>query len=145
MAELFFEVYAPKKGDLIPALDVEDEYVDALKNGHATAIELVNQIVDLGYIVKEKIGRFPFLYIRDDIVNSLGNPNQFSDFPLWIANYDFPSTPKIPYPWIDYVMWQYSSAGTLPGVPPSTPNQPGEVDFNFLDGDESELANLTIS
>lgn len=34
---------------------------------------------------------------------------------LWIANYQVPR-PTIPEPWKDYVLWQYTSDGGVPGV-----------------------------
>lgn len=34
----------------------------------------------------------------------------FKDYPLWIANYDV-SSPAIPSPWTQYVLWQYTDKG----------------------------------
>jgi lysozyme len=144
MADLFFSVYAPKSGDLIPALDVEDEYVNAMQGGHATRAQLVAQIVAFGAMVEQKIGRKPLIYIRADITDALGNPADFAAFPLWLANYNYPAPPRIPKPWAAFTLWQYSQSGEWPGVPPASPGQPGHVDFDFLNGGPDALAALQI-
>jgi lysozyme len=143
MAKLFFSVYAPAKGDLIPSLDIEDEYVKCIAAGRQTSAQLVQQILDFGGIVEKKIGRKPFIYTRTDITNALGNPGAFEEYPLWIANYNNPPTPILPQPWNDYAFWQYSQSGSWPGFP-STPGNHNDVDFNYLNGDPSQLANYLI-
>jgi len=141
MAALFFSVYKPAKGDLIPSLDIEDEYVAAINGGHKSASDLVKQILAFGSIIEKEVGRKPLIYIRSDITDALGNPPEFSDYPLWIANYNNPSTPGIPTPWEAYTFWQYSPSGRWPGFPFNSKN---DVDLDYLNGDPSKLAGLLI-
>ena len=134
MADLFFEVYDPAGGDLLPTMDIEDEYVRAIGNGIKSKSELVNQILQFGEIIKTRVGKNPFIYIRKDIAELLGSPAEFEGFPLWIANYNNPTVPPLPKPWPTYTLWQYSEKGQWPGVPESSPGRPGVIDFNYLNG-----------
>ena len=43
-------------------------------------------------------------------MQTIGNPPQFADYPLWIASYQA-NSPMIPKPWTSYVLWQ-NSGGT---------------------------------
>lgn len=136
MAELFFSVYTPAAGDLPPVLDVEDEYVRALASGHA-ADELAAQIADFATLIKARVRAAPFIYIRADITDALGNPASFADFPVWLAAYGVPM-PRVPRPWTRWNMWQYSSSGTWPGIPSSN------VDFNHFSGTLADLDALRL-
>ncbi|MGD0867230.1 MAG: GH25 family lysozyme [Rhizomicrobium sp.] len=138
MANWFFSVYTPSKGDLIPSLDIEDEYVKAISNGTKTQAELVNQIVAFGALVEAKIGRKPFIYTRKDITEALGSPAAFSAYPFWIANYNNPPSPPLPKPWTNYDFWQYSESGRWSGFGTT------DVDFDYLNGDPTKLAAYTI-
>ncbi len=122
MADLFFSVYTPQKGDLIPSLDVEDEYVHAMTSGKKTRKELVGQILEFGDIVGSKIGRAPFIYIRKDITDALGNPPEFENYPLWIANYNTSATPPLPKPWNAMRSGSTRRAEAGPASPRRPPN-----------------------
>lgn len=137
MADLFLSVYHPSKGDLLPTLDVEDEYVHAIQSGTKTRAQLVAQIVEFGKILVTATGHQPFLYIRKDIADFLGNPPEFAAFPLWLANYNHPPTPPVPKPWTGYTLWQYSEQGHLAGVP-------GNCDLDYLNGPPALLDSLLI-
>jgi len=61
----------------------------------------------------------------------------FGDYPLWVANYGV-SKPKLPASWERYVIWQYSEAGSVPGIKKT-------VDLNALAGTFADLkSNCTI-
>lgn len=138
MADWFFTVYTPTKGDLIPSLDVEDEYVRSIAQGKKTRVQLVDQILEFASLVEAKIVRKPLIYIRSDITQALGNPAAFEQYPLWIAQYTAaPTVPDIPKPWNDYALWQYSESGKWTGIP-------GDTDLNFMNGDSTQIANYTI-
>jgi GH25 family lysozyme M1 (1,4-beta-N-acetylmuramidase) len=60
---------------------------------------------------KSLCGEYCILYTYPYFMQSINNPASFAKYKLWIASYA--ATPTIPTPWQDYVMWQYSSHGTL--------------------------------
>lgn len=63
------------------------------------------------------LGKNPCIYTYPDWANNVHFSSDFTNYPLWIASYQ--SSPAIPSPWNDWVLWQ-ASGGTdhLPnGVP----------------------------
>jgi GH25 family lysozyme M1 (1,4-beta-N-acetylmuramidase) len=66
------------------------------------------------------LGKPPVIYSYPNYIQTLGNPAQYGNYPLWIASYQA-NAPYIPLPWKNkgFVLWQ-NSGGTekLPnGVP----------------------------
>lgn len=115
-ARHFLAIAKPKAGDLIPALDLEvSDGVSA--SGIQTWIRGFNQVV------WQATGHQPFLYTYPAFWRgNVANTHQFSDMPLWIANYGV-SRPDVPGGWSSYAIWQFTSSGYLRGVP-------GRVDRN---------------
>lgn len=77
--------------DLPPAIDCEDQegvsastYVYALK-GLLTALQ-------------KQIKCTPLIYVSPAFWQNLGSPD-FTEYPLWVANYTSASEPEIPAPW----------------------------------------------
>jgi GH25 family lysozyme M1 (1,4-beta-N-acetylmuramidase) len=124
------------KGDLPPAVDVEDNphfdgpwdrannaaYLDALQRWIAK--------------VRSETGAAPMLYTRAGFWAELDNPAGFADCPLWVANYGV-KKPSLPEGWPNYTVWQYSESGAVPGIA-------GEVDLNSFAGTMTELQALTL-
>jgi len=139
MANEFFAHYTPQHGDLPPSLDIESEYLDSMNNKVCMAQQNVQQILDFAGLVSEKIwGAKPLIYIRGDICAALGSPQQFSSYPLWLAEYDIPA-PTIPKPWAGYTFWQYSETGDREGFPVST-----NCDLDWFNGSTATLRNLFV-
>src|SRR5271165_2738276 len=73
-----------------------------------------NQIVEwtLTYLQEyERLsGKKIPIYTYPNFMQTIGNPTQFADYPLWIASYQA-NSPMIPKPWNSYVLWQ-NSGGT---------------------------------
>jgi lysozyme len=139
MADEFFAHYVPQHGDLPPSLDVEDEYLQSISSGKCTAQQNVQQILDFAALVSAKIwGAKPLIYIRDDICEALGSPQQFKPYPLWIVEYDVPE-PKIPVPWASYTFWQYNDCDNRAGFP-----VPNNCDVDWFNGPAANLKNLFI-
>ena len=63
--------------------------------------------------------------------DSVGNPTNNLNCPLWIAAYGV-SSPMVPPAWPYWTFWQYSDTGSVPGVG-------GNVDLDYFNG---SLANL---
>ena len=128
-AELFLEKLGPfQEGDLPPMLDVEDS--NGLTGPQIAAA--VRQWLDH---VEPRVGRTPIIYTgfyfwRD----SVGGPD-FSDHPLWIANYSA-TCPLVPPHWTRWAFHQYSSTATIPGITANT------VDVNRFNGTLADLKAL---
>jgi GH25 family lysozyme M1 (1,4-beta-N-acetylmuramidase) len=58
-------------------------------------------------------GRKPMIYTYPDFCANVKFTSDFTQYPLWIASYE--STPAIPAPWTNYVLWQ-KGQGPLPGT-----------------------------
>lgn len=65
-------------------------------------------------------GKVPVLYSYPYFIKAIKPPQDFANYPLWIASYQ--NTPAIPAPWTDWVMWQNTGGGgKLPnGAPVDT-------------------------
>lgn len=72
--------------------------------------------------VKSKWGITPVIYSSVNYWSQLGNPAGFSQYPLWLANYN-PGMPGVPGGWNEWAIWQYSESGSVSGVS-------GAVDMN---------------
>ncbi|TFW36151.1 alkaline phosphatase family protein [Massilia horti] len=125
------------KGDLPPALDVEDNpqfdgpWNAANNDAYLTALRY--WIDD----VRKKTGdAAPVLYTRASFWQQLGNPDGYNDCPLWIAHYT-EKNPRLPRGWQDYKLWQYSESGRVPGI--AVP-----VDLNSFPGTMAELRALML-
>jgi len=63
--------------------------------------------------------------------------NYFKQYPLWIAAYN-PVGPKVPEPWIDWTLWQYTDKGNGPLYGVESKN----IDLNYFNGDAEAFANF---
>jgi GH25 family lysozyme M1 (1,4-beta-N-acetylmuramidase) len=127
-AELFVQKLGPYvAGDLPPVLDVEDD--KGLPP--ATIAAAVDEWVTY---VEQHVGLKPIIYTgyyfwKDHVAAD------FSDHPLWIANYGS-SCPLVPPSWTTWTIHQYSSQATIPGITANT------VDVNRFNGTLEDLQAL---
>lgn len=130
-ADNFLKTVNPGSGDLLPVLDVESDRgmsADKILQGMAEWLD----------IVAKAIGHKPFIYTFPSFwSDSLGNPTDFNDYPLWIAHYTSAAKPIVPGGWSNYTIWQYTESGTVSGVN-------GPVDRNRFIGTPSELMQFVI-
>jgi GH25 family lysozyme M1 (1,4-beta-N-acetylmuramidase) len=68
--------------------------------------------------------------------DSVGNPTNNLNCPLWIANWGA-SWPLVPPAWDTWSFWQWTSSGHIDGVS-------GNCDFDYFNGGYDRLALLTI-
>ncbi|WP_445300896.1 GH25 family lysozyme [Microcoleus sp. BR0-C5] len=115
--------------DLPPVLDLE--HADNLSA--TTVLSKAQQWLD---VVENATGRKPIVYTYPSFwKDNLGNTQQFSDYPLWIANYTSASGPIVPGGWKNWTFWQYSDSGRVNGIS-------GNVDLNkFSSNASSGLGN----
>lgn len=110
-----------EKGDLPPVLDIEklpkSQSVDSLKVGLRRWLKKVEK----HYKVK------PIIYSGESYYTDFLK-KEFSDYPLWIANYNF---------WRnhledDWLFWQFTEKAQIEGIE-------GMVDVNIFNGDKNKL------
>ncbi len=67
--------------------------------------------------VRKLTGQYPVIYTTADWWNTCtGRSAAFAADPMWVAAYGFSNPPK-PAGWRVWTFWQYSSGGTVSGVP----------------------------
>lgn len=120
-AENFIKTVKLQKGDLPPVLDIEklpkSQSIDSLKVGLRRWLKKVEQ----HYNVR------PIIYSGESYYNDFLK-KEFSDYPLWIANYNF---------WRnhledDWMFWQFTEKAQIQGIE-------GMVDVNIFNGDKNKL------
>lgn len=113
-AEVFLSVIAGKQFELPVAFDMEYEPgILALTNAQRTAI------VKTFLSMLEQSGYYAVLYASTDFVANRLNYKELTRFDVWAAQYGDKCTCPLPYG-----IWQYSSTGTVPGIP-------GDVDLDI--------------
>jgi lysozyme len=140
-----FSVYTPKKGDLVPTLDIEDNY----DSGSGVPVnQRVAQIAKMVQLVAQKIGgQMPILYTKKRVWNELGNPNQFATCPLWVLNYlTLPAPQNMPVTWPTFTFWQYAENIKAPAIfgKDASGKKDGDYDLNCFNGVENDLKAYTI-
>lgn len=95
--------------DLPPAIDCED----MAGVSPSTYVYALKELLDA---VEKQLKCTPMIYVSPAFWQGLGSPD-FTDYPLWVANYTSAPAPQVPAPWKTYAMWQYSQSGQVEGVP----------------------------
>jgi lysozyme len=135
-ANSFLSIFGTiQPGDLPPALDVS--------NLGTTAVSTLQlEIGQWMARVQAVTGRTPIVYSSAPLLQqALGSGTSVD--PLWIANWGV-TCPTLPGGAHQWVFWQYSSTGTVPGIQ----GQVGQVDLNRFNGtlaDLNALARLSSS
>ena len=120
-AALFIKTVRLQKGDLPPVLDIEklpkSQSIDSLKVGLRRWLKKVEK----HYKVK------PIIYSGESYYTDFLK-EEFSDYPLWIANYNF---------WRnhledDWLFWQFTEKAQIQGIE-------GMVDVNIFNGNKNKL------
>jgi lysozyme len=128
--ERFWSVYTPQSGDILPTLDIEEDY------DHRSELPVrkrIDQIEEMIQLVSTRIGGHkPIIYTKARVWSELGDPRQFSDCPLWVVDYHSTSEPKLPQPWSRFSFWQYAQNLNGNGVS-------GTYDSNYFNGTEADL------
>jgi MYXO-CTERM domain-containing protein len=121
-------------GDLPPTLDLEVTDSQSAATITSTATQWLDTIA-------AATGTKPILYTSPSFVSStLGSPAGLQNHAqLWIANWQV-TCPDVPAPFTTWPFWQYSSTGTVPGIPGSS----GGTDLDEFNGDMAALTALTV-
>lgn len=125
-AENFINTVELQSGDLPPVLDIEEhpknQSMDSLKVGLKRWLNKVEK----HYRIR------PILYSGDSYYSDFLE-KEFSDYPLWIANYNF----WVQKPKEHWDFWQFSEKGTASGIR-------GFVDLNMYQYSINRLEDLCI-
>jgi lysozyme len=137
------------RGDLPPALDVEDNPAYDGNWNTANNAGYVDSLRRWVRLITAKTGKPPVIYTRTEFWNNgIGSPPGFGQCPLWIARYysrgkgsgSLPQTKgpgNLPLGWKTYSLWQYSDRGSFTG-------SSSRFDLNLFNGTGQELAALTL-
>ncbi|MGN6246427.1 MAG: cell wall-binding repeat-containing protein [Motilibacteraceae bacterium] len=128
-ARYFATAVGPLTGskDLPPVLDLED-------NGGLAPAALLVWVKSYLSAVQQITGRVPIIYTYPTFwVNQMGNTNDLTQYPLWIANYGVTSPQGMGGWGKAYTFWQYTSSATVPGIT-------GRVDMSRFNGTAADLA-----
>jgi lysozyme len=126
----FWAVYTPQVGDILPTLDIEDDYDNRCTLPVRKRVEQIEKLVQR---VSTRIsGDKPIIYTKARVWNELGNPAQFADCPLWVVDYHTAAEPTPPPPWSRFSFWQYAENLHGYGVQ-------GTYDGDYFNGTEADL------
>lgn len=114
---------------LPPALDIEE-------SGGLSPRELRTWIDEFVSTSDRLTGQTTMIYTYPYFwASALADTEDFSDRPLWIADYDSAGTPRVPGGWNTWTFWQDSSTSTVQGIT-------GAVDRNLFNGTSSSLGRM---
>ena len=128
--ERFWSVYTPQPGDILPTLDIEEDYDNRCELPVQKRIDQIEKMIQL---VSTTIGGHkPIIYTKARVWRELGDPAQFSDCPLWVVDCRSTGEPILPQPWSKFSFWQYAQNLHGNGVS-------GTYDSNYFNGTEEDL------
>jgi lysozyme len=126
-----------KDGDLRPVLDIE-AFGAAGRLTAAQTLEWARGFVDE---VRTQLGRRPIIYTGIFWRETMANPGDNLDCPLWLAAFVAQSKVKqfVPVAWKDQglTIWQQTETGSSAGVP-------GHCDLNLIPGGAKDLDRLRL-
>ncbi|PHS04837.1 MAG: hypothetical protein COA88_13135 [Kordia sp.] len=117
-----------KNTDFPPIIDFEEGGIDesqSVEQIQSSLLIFINEI-------EKKIKRKPIIYTDVNTGNKYLNKSVFSNYPLWIANYNNKKQPDLPTTWENskWILWQKSASYKIG----STTN-----DFDIFNGSLSNL------
>lgn len=112
--------------DLPPVLDIEN-------SGGLAPAALINWTHRYLNTVQSLTGRVPIVYTYPRFWRTaMANSNQFTQYPLWIADYSGKPQPDVPGGWPTWTFWQTTDSGTIPGIA-------GRTDVNVYSGAQGDF------
>jgi GH25 family lysozyme M1 (1,4-beta-N-acetylmuramidase) len=128
--EHFLTVIDGLKADFPLVLDVELDGSDV--GQPKTNAEIAACVRECADVLRMRGQRSPLIYTGAWFWNKKIPPSsEWGAFDLWIAHYGATS-PRLPIGWTDWVFWQYTDKGKVPGVVT-------DCDLNWFDGTMADL------
>lgn len=88
--------------------------------------------------IEEATKKTPIIYGGEAFLRDLGLSSDFKRYPLWLAHYGVTEAKlKVPAPWTDWTMWQFTDAGLVKGLAAGH-----HVDCNYFKGTLADLEKL---
>jgi lysozyme len=125
-ARSFINAVKLESGDLPPVLDVE-------KGWNLPKAKIQQEVKAWLDAVEAAYGVKPILYTYVTFYEKYLK-GAFDDYPLWIAHYDQPGSPRIGRAWH---FWQHSEEGRVNGIAT-------KVDFNVFNGGTADFGALLV-
>ena len=144
-ADFYLELYFRYPFHFMPLLDFEETYAYQDKDGNPTHLE--SHYCWCAEVWLDRVmahtGRLPMVYSAKWFTDHfekrlLGFLNQY---PLWAAQYPWFVTPftrpSLPYPWQNWMMWQFSADGNKRGSEFGVTAE--SIDLNYFQGSYDDL------
>ncbi len=125
-ARLFIQHCKLSEGDLPPVIDIEEAHGMSAARVQES-LQICLDALENEYHCK------PIIYTGADFYTKMLGP-AFDAYPLWVAHYNQPLSPRINRPW---TIWQHNCKGRVNGIR-------GEVDFNVVNGSLLSLQKLCL-
>lgn len=123
--ERFFDTLGPRAAHLPLVLDVE-------LSREVSAEDITASVRACVDTIEEEDGRGPVIYTaRWFWDRHVSESPDWADYDLWVAHYGVDS-PSLPKGWDEWMFWQHSDHGEVPGIDAST-------DLNWFNGTHEEL------
>lgn len=113
-------------GSLPPIIAVE-------RNNGLPPASLIQWLHRWLIVVRVLTGRMPIIYTTSFWWTGMANTNQFTSYPLWIADWEPVASPRLPGGWRSWAFWQTSDKAEIPGI--EVP-----ADHNVYNGDLGPLS-----
>ncbi|GAA5045773.1 glycoside hydrolase family 25 protein [Nocardia callitridis] len=118
--------------DLPPVLDLEN-------SGGLAPADLINWTHRYLNTVQALTGRVPIVYTYPVFwKTAMADSNEFTQYPLWIADYRGNPQPEVPGGWSTWTFWQTTDAGRVDGIG-------GATDVNLYSGAQGDFARFANS
>jgi lysozyme len=129
--ERFFDALNDRSSDLPLVLDVE-------LSREVSPADITACVKACADLVEDEDGCKPMIYTARWFWdrNIVDDPS-WKDYDLWVANYGV-EAPSLPGSWDEWVFWQYSDHGQVPGIHAAT-------DLNWFNGGYDELLDYVDS
>lgn len=112
--------------DLPPVLDIE-------KSDGLAPPQLIDWTHRYLNSVQALTGRVPIVYTYPDFWKSaMADSHEFTNYPLWIADYRGNDAPEVPGGWPTWTFWQTTDSGSIPGIA-------GITDVNVYSGAQGDF------
>jgi len=112
--------------DLPPVLDIEN-------SGGLPPAALIDWTHRYLNTVQALTGRVPIIYTYPRFWRTaMANSNQFTQYPLWVADYGGHPQPDIPGGWPTWTFWQTTDSANIPGIG-------GGTDSNVYSGAQGDF------
>lgn len=132
-AELWWSLIKNDKGELFHVADFEENYGGGFGT-KAHFREFIVEFQKLSGLPNKRIGIYTGYYWWG---SRIGNDPWFSQYPLWLAWYSAMENVKVPAPWTELALWQYSDRGDGKAHGVSSES----IDLNWWRGNEADFNN----